>query len=160
MAHSEPARPISEELAGFLQSGVSISIGTRDGNLAPNGTRAWAVTVDGDRLHVTAFLSAKTAAPLLRDLQAHPEVALVFDRPSDSRACQIKGTYLESRRGRAAERKEIDRQVGEFFTDLERIGFPPKALAGWTMWPVVAIRMRITDVFHQTPGPGAGERMT
>lgn len=150
---------LTEELAAFLQSGLSICIATRDAELTPNGTRTWAVTVDDDRVHVTAFLYARTAGSILLDLRSHPEVALGFDRPADSRACQIKGTFLGSRRCGAADRGEIERQVEEFLANLRTIGLPSELFSGWTAWPAIAVRIRVTDVFHQTPGPGAGERM-
>lgn len=150
---------IPEELADFLASGLSISIGTRDAALAPEGTRGWAVTVDGDRTHLTAYLTAKTAGSILRNLEANKQIAICFDRPSDSRACQLKGEFVEGRRARPAERAEIERQVSGFFADLELIGVPRAVFSGWLRWPAIAVRMRVTDVFHQTPGPGAGERL-
>jgi hypothetical protein len=159
MGRPNESAVLSEELAEFLRSGVSISIATRDANLTPNGTRVWAVTVDDDRVHVTAYVYAKTAEPILRDLRAHPAVALGFDRPHDSRACQIKGFYVDARPGRPAERKEIERQVAGFFGNLEMIGIPQAAFVAWKRWPAVAIKIRVTDVFLQTPGPGAGERV-
>jgi len=147
------------ELVGFLQSGLSISVATRDAELTPEGTRAWAVNVDGDGTHVTAFLTEKTAAPHLRNLEANGHLALCFDRPSDSRACQLKGRFVDARSCLAPERDEIERQVRGFFADLAIIGVPPEVFEGWVRWPAVAVRMRVTDVFLQTPGPGAGERL-
>jgi hypothetical protein len=159
MAGTKHASTLPEGFAEFLESGVSISIATRDAGLTPYGTRIFGVKVDPDGSHVTAFLTSKTAGPILENLEANGQVALCFDRPSDSRACQIKGVFVESRRCRPSERAEIDRQAGGFFADLETIGFPSALLSGWVRWPAVAVRFRVTDVFHQTPGPGAGERV-
>lgn len=160
MAGPKHASTLPEGFAEFLESGVSISIATRDAELAPDGTRVLAVKVDDDGVHVTAFLTARTAGPILQNLEANGQVALCFDRPSDSRACQLKGVFADSRRCRPAERVEIERQVSGFFSDLEMIGVPSAFLSGWVRWPAVAVRFRVTDVFHQTPGPGAGERLT
>lgn len=157
-----PRRPeplLSDDVASFLQSGVSIAVATRNGKLAPEGTRAWAARVDEDRIHVTVFLYAKAAGPLLANLKRHPEIAVVFDRPSDTRACQIKGTFKGSRRGRAAERAEVERQTQAFFSDLETLGFPRLLTEGWLFWPCIALTMRVTALYRQTPGPGAGEPM-
>ncbi len=159
MGRADSTVVLTEELAGFLSSGIAISIATRDGDLNPNGTRAWAAVVDEDRRHVTAYLYAKTAGTILRDLEAHPRVALGFDRPSDSRACQLKGAFVGSARCRSTDRQEIDRQFAGFLADLERIGFPRAAFTGWKTWPAIAVRFAVTDIFVQTPGPGAGERM-
>ncbi len=150
---------ISRRLAEFLQSGLSIAVAARDGGLRPSGARAWAATVEEDGSHLTVFLYAKSAESILRDLRKRPPVAVVFDRPTDARACQIKGTFAGSRRARPEERGELERQVGGLFEQLGKIGFPRTLLTGWKFWPAAAIRIRVTDLFQQTPGPGAGEPM-
>jgi hypothetical protein len=153
----DPKPLISDALAAFLESGLSVTVGTRDGLLNPGGARAWAVRIHEDREHLTVFLYARAATAMLRNLEAHPEIALGFDRPIDNRACQVKGLYRSSRRARPAERAEVERQVDGFLTQLETIGIPRAATAGWTTWPCTAITLRVTQLFEQTPGPGAGE---
>jgi hypothetical protein len=148
---------ISEELAAFLESGLSITAGTRNDELQPDGARVWAMRVHENRTHMTVYLYAKAAPPMLRNLEANGLLALSIDRPSDSRACQIKGTFAGSRRGRAAERAEITRQVDGFLQQLEAIGIPRAMTAGWEFWPCVAVDIRVTQLFEQTPGPGAGD---
>lgn len=148
---------ITDDFAGYLVSGISITVATRNGALRPNGARAWAAVLDDDREHMTLFVCDKAARPLLEDLQSHPEIAAAFDRPTDSRACQIKGLYVSSRRARPAEREEVGRQRDGFLRELELLGIPRAMTEGWRFWPSVAIRFRITHLFEQTPGPGAGE---
>ena len=94
---------------------------------------------------------------MLRNLKAHPEIALALDQPTSHRACQVKGRFVSTRRGKSTERAEVERQVNAFFTDLEAIGIPRAMVAGWKIWPCVAIELRVTQLFEQTPGPGAGE---
>ena len=150
---------IATELAEFLEGGVSIHIATRNGAREPNGARVGAVKVDADRTHVTAYLAKIVSGPILADLEANPQVALGFGRPTDDRACQIKGEFVNARAAAAAERKLIARQWEAFLASLAYIGFPAKATEGWTTWPAVAIRVRVTALFSQTPGPGAGAPM-
>jgi hypothetical protein len=148
---------ISDEFARFLESGLAITVATRDGELQPDGTSAWAVRVSEDRQHLTIFLHEKGAAAMLRNLAAHPEIAAVLDRPSDHLACQVKGLFVSSRRARADERPHVERQVGSFAADLETIGIPRDMTAGWQCWPCTALKVRVTAMFEQTPGPGTGE---
>ena len=108
---------IPEELASFLESGLSITAATRDADLRPDGARAFAVRVHEGREHLTAFFHAKAAPAILANLAACPLIAFSIDRPSDNRACQIKGEFTGSRKGRAAERALVERQV-----DLLRAG--------------------------------------
>lgn len=150
---------ISDELANFLHSGLAIMAATRDGALQPDGAWAWAARVHEDRAHLTVYFNAKDAPGLLRNLEAHPEIALACDLPSSHRACQVKGRFTASRRARPAERAEIERQAKAFVVDLERIGIPQAMTDGWKCWPSVAIELRVTQLFEQTPGPGTGEPM-
>src|SRR5262245_28111681 len=88
---------IPGELAAFVEGGVSIHIATRNDSLHPNGARVAAVKVDADGTHVTAYVPEAAAGPLLADLDSNRQVALGFARPSDDRACQIKGEFVEAR---------------------------------------------------------------
>jgi hypothetical protein len=47
---------ISDELARFLESGLAITIATRDAQLEPDGGWAWAARVDEDRAHITLYV--------------------------------------------------------------------------------------------------------
>jgi hypothetical protein len=33
------------------------------------------------------------------------------------------------------------------------------AYESWQVWPCVAVRVRVTALFDQTPGPGAGQAL-
>ena len=148
---------ISEELATFLESGLSIVVATRDGALEPSGANGWAAAVSADGTRLTVHLYEDAARAMLANLEAHPEIAIDFDLPTSHRACQVKGRFLDARASRADERAGIDRQVAAFGRDLGAIGVPASMLAGWVTWPCRAIDLHVTQVFEQTPGPGTGE---
>ncbi len=156
-----PPPVIGDELATFLQSGLSIAIGTRDADLAPEGACVWAVRVAPDRAHLEAFVYAASAGPTLANLEVSPLMALVFDRPHDHRACQIKGHLVDHRPARDDELALVEGQLAGFCRSLIAIGFPGvEYQKSARIWPAHVLRMRMTDVFCQDPGPGAGERMT
>ena len=148
---------ISPDLAAFLESGISIHVATRNEGREPNGGLVVAVKVDPDLRHLTAYLPKIAAGPLVADLKSNQQVAIGFGRPSDDRACQVKGVFLTARPAAARERALIDRQWEAFLADLAQIGFPRQVTEHWTIWPSIAIRLRVTALFGQTPGPGAGE---
>jgi hypothetical protein len=148
---------ITDHTARFLESGLSITVATRDGALQANGAGAWAARVHGDRARITVFLYDDAARGMLDNLDSHPEIAVLFDQPTSHRACQVKGVYLSSRRARATERALVARQVEGCAAELEAIGIPRAMMAGWKTWPCAAIELRVTHLFEQTPGPGAGE---
>jgi hypothetical protein len=147
---------IDEPLAAFLQEGIAIQLATRNQRLEPDGTRVVAVAVDPAGTHVVAYVPESAARHLTASLQASGQVAIVFSRPPDERACQVKGTFEGARAGTAEEREAVVAQWNRWLDRLETIGFARAAWAHWAAWPCVAIRVRVTAIFNQTPGPGAG----
>jgi hypothetical protein len=150
---------ISEEMAAFFEAGHSVHIGARGPSLEPSGTRAWAVTVHPDRRHLTAFVMTAAAKEMLADMKAHPEVALTFSRVSDHVTWQAKGTCVGVRPARPSERARVADQAEMFRASLVEIGIAAELTAAWRFWPCVAVRIRVGEMFNQTPGPGAGERV-
>jgi hypothetical protein len=147
---------IDRELARFLGEGLGIHIGTRDKHLQPNGARVTAISVDDDGTHVVVYVPEVAAPRVLHDLQTTGPAAVVLARPTDDKACQIKGVFAGARPATAAERPGVAAQWARFLDNLELIGIPRAALAAWSIWPSVAIRIRVTALFNQTPGAGAG----
>jgi hypothetical protein len=150
---------IDTELGAFLEGGVGIHIGSRTAALEPNGARATAVTVEDDRFHLVVYVSEAGARRVLPDLQANGAAAVVFARPIDDRACQIKGIFVSARPAAPAERAIVEQQWDGFLSCLERIGIPRVGASRWITWPAVAIRLRATAIFEQTPGPKAGAQL-
>ncbi len=147
---------IDQELANFLQEGIAIQLGTRNDHLEPNGARVVAATVERDGSHVLAFVPKAAARHVLADLKANGQAALVFARPPDERACQLKGTFAGARAATSAERDFVQAQWGRWLDRLATIGLPRPTFEHWTTWPCVAIRIHVNAIFNQTPGPGAG----
>ncbi len=147
---------LDDSLTAFLQQGVAINIGTRNARLEPSACYVGAALVDDDRKHLTVFVPTVGADRVLADLQANGQAAIVFARPEDDRACQVKGTFVSVRPATAAEAPIVDEQYSGFLRQLEIIGMPGESSRSWTVWPALAIRLRVTAVFDQTPGPKAG----
>ena len=150
---------IDRELAAFLEEGLIIHLGTRNARLEPSGARVAAVTVDEDGHHVTVYVPKVAAPRVLPDLEENGQAALVFVRPTDERSCQVKGVYVSSRAAPTRERNVVTTQRAKAGRNLEQVGFPTKLAEGWATWPSVAVRLRVTAVFDQTPGPGAGVQL-
>lgn len=150
---------IDHDLARFLEEGLGIHVGTRTPRLEPNGVRATAVEVHADGVHLAVFVQEAAAARVLPDLHANGAAAVVFCRPSDDRTCQVNGLFVEARAARDDEQAWVLGQWGRFLAQLERIGIPPTASAGWVTWPSTVLRLKATAIFDGTPGPNAGHRL-
>ena len=151
---------LSQQLADFLQEGLSTHIASRNERLEPNAARVTALRVDADGLHVVAFVPAVSAVLLMPDLRANGQVSLVCARPPDERGCQVKGVFVDVRDAGEDERALVVAQWERFRDKLALIGLPRVATDSWAIWPCVGIRLRVQALFDQTPGPGAGARLT
>jgi hypothetical protein len=147
---------LDDSLTAFLQQGVAINIGTRNARLEPSAAYVGAALVDADRKHLTVFVPAIGADAVLADLQANGQAAIVFARPEDDRACQVKGTFVSVRPATDDESVLVHDQYAGFLRQLEIIGMPGESTRSWVVWPALAVRLRVTAVFDQTPGPKAG----
>lgn len=147
---------LSDELRAFLRDGLDVQLATRDAGLKPHGTRICALRVDADGTHVEVFAPKAGVGTVLDNLRANGRVALMCSRASDSRTLQLKGSYVSHRPAKPSERAFVAAQWALFEQDLTRLGLPTGILATWTMWPSVVVRVRVEQVYEQTPGPGAG----
>jgi hypothetical protein len=150
---------IDPGLAAFLEQGVGIHIGTRNQQLHPNGARAVAAKVESGGSHLTVYVAEIAPARVRGDLESNGQAAVVFGRPEDERACQVKGVFVDIRAATENERPLLEKQWDGFMNQLEMIGIPRVSAANWTTWPAVAIRLKVTTIFEQTPGPHAGAQI-
>ena len=151
-----PHARIDRDLEEFLESGLSIVVGTRDAALRADGAVAWAVRVHGGEGRLVLFMHPLAADEMLVNLRQHAGIAICFDRPTSHRACQVKGTFLGSRPARSTERELVELQLAGFSRELESVGIPPVAVTYLETWPCVALEVEVAQVFEQTPGPGTG----
>ena|SRR5215207_9924090 len=150
---------IATTIVDLLQTGVSVVVGTRDAALMPECTRAWGITVAPDRASITIYLTEAISRQTLLNLKQNGQIAVSCTRPTDHVACQLKGRV---RKIRPATRRDAERSRAwhrEFNGELVAIGVPPSLGEAWIMEPAVAVEIDVTAVFHQTPGPGTGEKV-
>jgi hypothetical protein len=147
---------IDEELASFLQQGIAIQLGTRNDRLEPNGVRVVAARVEDDGQHVVAYVHTAAGPQVVPDLESNGQVAIVFSRPPDERACQLKGSVAGVRVAGEEERAFVEAQWSQWIERLTTLGLLRPAFDHWPAWPCLAVRVRVNAIFNQTPGPGAG----
>ena len=149
---------IPSAIVDLLQTGVSVAVGTRDESLMPECTRAWGIRVGQDRRSVTIFLTEAISKTTLRNLRENGLVAISCTRPTDHVACQLKGRLRAIRPADPRDRQTSRNWHREFVGELVAIGVPAQLAEAWITEPALAVDIDVTDVFHQTPGPGAGEK--
>lgn len=147
---------LDKTLTEFLEQGLAIHIGTRDARLRPNGCVVTAVRVEDEGRQLVAFIPKAVTPAVFDDLRSNGQAAISFTRPSDDKAVQVKGEFVSLADAPEADEAFAKNQWAGFLEQLDRIGLPGKATNTWTLWPCVAVRIRVTALFSQTPGPEAG----
>lgn len=151
---------IPPEVVPFLESGVSLSIGTRDSELIPEVMRiTGGLRVDPSRRRATVYFAVATGAPTAKNLRDNGFIAVCASEPKTHRTFQLKGRLIELRDARSDERPLIEKYVSEFVVELAAIGLPPQITSRLTRWPSYAATFEMDDLFVQTPGPKAGVRV-
>ena len=153
------ARTLLEpEHLALIESGVGVSIGSRDARLLPNLVRALAGRIEPSG-ELTVFLSGADGAGVLADLRASGEIAVVFSRPSTHRTLQVKGRGVTISPARPADAVLVAQRVEAMVNELESQGFEGRlvrALLAVKSGDLVAVRFQPLCAFDQTPGPRAG----
>jgi hypothetical protein len=156
---------ISDEMKAFIESGVSVVVGTRDIGLAPEIVRAWGPVVSEDRQTVSLCVPWATSAQTLDNLETIGRISVVFTLPTNVQSVQLKGKWMETSEPDAADLAAVERHRDAFASLNERIGMPRRVVE--TLWnreletsPVlVKLRFVPEELFNQTPGPDAGSRL-
>jgi len=150
---------VSPELLDLLEGGVDISVATCDAQLRPEAVRGVGAVVSRDRTRVTVFVPVATSRRTVENLAHRRELAVGFVRTIDHLAIQLKGPCPEVRLATDAERSTCERYLGAYVEALHMIGLPRNMTRRLTVWPAYALALEVRDVFTQTPGPGAGNRL-
>jgi hypothetical protein len=156
----DSAKPLPDELTDFVESGVTILVATTDQHLRPACMRALGAQVARDRRALTIFLPEATARATVANLASTRRIAIAFSRPLDHRAIQIKGTCLGTRVATTDDRAVQERYRAAYFEQLHAVGVPRNVARRVAWWPSVAVDVSVAEIFEQTPGPGAGRRLS
>lgn len=157
---SELLPPLPTALRNFIQHGLSILIGTRGPDLMPETVRGVGVELWPDARGLKLFVPVANGARTLANLRDNQRIAITLSRPLTHETVQLKGTVTHMRDADASERAFTDAYVVAVSGVLAYCGLPPHVTRRMTSWPATVLDVVIEDVFLQTPGPGAGERLT
>ena len=153
---------IPEKIVQFLEQRANVAFaGTRNRDLVPFGHRisGWSIGTDGRTL--TAFTPEPLTASVVESLQENGQLALTVEAFPAHETYQFKGRYVSHRPAHRDDNAIVDRIRERFIKNMRAI-FPvlPEGIAGaFTSKPVVAVEFEVSEIYVQTPGPGAGARI-
>jgi hypothetical protein len=150
---------IPSELVEFVESGVSILVGTASADLRPEATRGAGAKVAPDREHVSIWLAESWGARALADVREAGVIAVGFSRLLDNTSIQLKGDGAVALDASPEDRAFLERYRASYVEQLYLAGLPRSLTSRMHLWPAKVVRFRVRDIFVQTPGPGAGARL-
>jgi hypothetical protein len=151
---------LSAELVDFVEGGVSILVGTRDEALKPEAMRALGAQVGAGRDTIVLFLPEATSVRTRANAEKTGVLAVTFSRILDHKTIQVKGRVNFIRPTTAEERALQERYHVAFSEQLSLAGVARSVSRRARKFPSWAVEVSVDELFAQTPGPGAGKRMS
>ena len=151
---------IPEKLVEFINGPILMVVGTRDEKLCPSVNRVFGAIVNAGRETITFFVPEILSEKMLRNLTDNGRIALLISEPISHETYQFKGAYISSRKSNDEEIAFQDAYFHKILSHLPKFGVPEEYWNTLIYKPSLAVTFRVEDIFDQTPGPGAGKKIT
>jgi hypothetical protein len=153
---------IGPEPAALLARRVSVIVGSRDAAHQPHVMRAVGCRVSDDHRRITVFLPRASSRPVLDDIAANGQIAVVFSEPTTHRTVQFKGLDAIVAPVGPDDEATVARYLANFAEEIAEIGFSgdvAKTMLGHAPGDLAAVHFTPLSGFEQTPGPTAGHAL-
>lgn len=150
---------ISQMLIDFVQGPTLHFVGSRNAKLRPAFTWAFGATVDAAEGTITFFVPDVEGGETLSNFEENGMVALTVGEATTHETYQFKGKCLATRPSDEKDTAIQDIHRSKLISHLGPAGFGEKIWRGFTIYPSTAVTFKVEDVFVQTPGPGAGNKL-
>jgi hypothetical protein len=153
-----PGEIISQEIASFIQSGVSIIVGVVGADGRARAGRALASRVMEGGI-IRLIYPEEGNSVVTAAAQSGGQIAVTFSAPLSHRTIQIKGVNCRTEALGPEDRISADFQSDVFAAVLIGIGYPSafvSAFCDYRATPLSVLSFSVRAAFEQTPGPGAG----
>jgi hypothetical protein len=150
---------LNDDARELLASGVVMYVATRDADLAPELTGGMGIDVRGPSAVVIYLPASAATTRTLRNLEANGLVSVTCCRPIDHRTLQIRGRARSLRDAGPDDRCPQELYRGALAEQLALVGVPRSVTRRLRFSPATAVEIDVTEVFDQTPGPRAGQRI-
>lgn len=150
---------IPQRLVDFIHGSVVMLVGARNAELRPAACMVSGAMADGEAGTITFFLPDAEGEQILSNFKDNGLVALTVAEGVSHETYQFKGKYIDSR---PSEKK--DAALQEIYRSKLSTRYGPGGLGeefwrGVLFYPSTTVTFEVEEVFVQTPGPGAGEKL-
>lgn len=155
---ARPRAALSDDVAAFIESGVSIVVAVVGPTGRAHTGRALAARVQPDATIRLIFAEEGTEAIAASARQRGP-IAATFSAPMSHRTLQLKGFSSRLEQLDPEDEAASQRQCDAFAGVLEAVFHPPafvQAFLDYRQSKLWVLSFPAHEAFEQTPGPGAG----
>jgi hypothetical protein len=146
-------------LQDWIRDPIAVQVAASAPGLKPESVRGFAIRIQGDALAV-GVVDAQ-APRLLAVLREAPQVAINLTHPLTFHGRQFKGPLVELAEPSVEAAEAASEYFARFLVAVAQIGLTAEQCSGlFKTGPTRWVRMQPLEVFNQTPGPGAGARLT
>ncbi|MBM9578738.1 hypothetical protein JWG45_16455 [Leptospira sp. 201903070] len=152
---------LSQEDLGELSGPLSISVATRNADLKPHFARAFGVRLNEEQTRMTVLVPKVVVESCLNDIQDNGWIATTVAHMSSFKTRQFKGRVQQIDEC-SDEDYDLMQKIREAGSETSRMFFGPNAGEGWGKYilkPAVAITFELSELFEQSPGAKAGEKL-
>jgi len=152
---------LAPENISLLEGGCGVIVGTVCSDGAPHVSRGWGITVisvDPAEIRLLLDVDDTLAAA---NLAANGRVAVTGGDIRTLHSIQFKGEATSVEAATDDDRRRAARYADDFFGNVHTVdGTPLELLHGLEPPDFTACRVRIAELYDQSPGPGAGTRLS
>lgn len=146
-------------LVRFLQRPVMILVGTVDPAARPEIGRGVGSIVRPEAGQIDLLVSRWQWPATIANVESAGRAAATFSRPADYETYQIKGR-ARLRAAGAAEAELAHAYCRDTLAALMELGIAPELVVHWhAARDLAVVSLSVDEVFSQTPGPLAGQRI-
>ena len=154
---------LATEIVALIKGPVAIAVASRDADHFPSLCHAYGCRWDAKGQILRIFVLADEAKPVLANIAANGEVAAVFSDVRTLRSLQIKGRDGHMLDFDAKDSRQQESHYRQTADGLLAAGYPDGPARGYfdvpAKAPLVTLAFTPVDIFQQTPGPNAGDRL-
>jgi hypothetical protein len=152
---------LAPETISLLEGGCGVIIGTVGPDGAPHVSRGWGITVvSTDPVEMRVLLDVDDAVAV-RNLRATGRVAVTGGDIRTLDAIQFKGEAARVETATDGDRLRAAQYTDDFFGNISAVdGTPLDLLRGLGARDYAACVVRVEELYDQSPGPGAGTRVS
>lgn len=150
---------IDSKLVDFVHAAEYWCVGTQGANLRPHGAHVMGGRIDGATGLLTFFLPDVLGAQVIQDCSTTKRVAVNVAEGAHHETYQFKGEVVEMHPITDQEGAVQEIYMAKLGAGLVAFGLPVQNWKFPPMRPCQTIVIKVSDIYFQTPGPRAGERI-